>query len=101
MLYPRLTREALREGAGLPLGGNEETGGYKGFGLALMVEVDKTIAKIMWPSRKARNGSRAKSARVVNDRQSARVGQVNDLKQKIPKRCYTRPCRTDWLTGTG
>jgi len=32
-------KEALREGAGLPLGGNEKTGGYKGFGLALMVEV--------------------------------------------------------------
>jgi len=32
-------RQALREGAGLPLGGAEETGGYKGFGLALMVEV--------------------------------------------------------------
>jgi LDH2 family malate/lactate/ureidoglycolate dehydrogenase len=32
-------REALREGAGLPLGGREETSGYKGFGLALMVEV--------------------------------------------------------------
>ena len=30
---------ALREGAGLPLGGREDTGGYKGFGLALMVEV--------------------------------------------------------------
>ena len=35
-----VAREALREGAGLPLGGGEETGGYKGFGLALMVEVD-------------------------------------------------------------
>ena len=32
-------KEALREGAGLPLGGRETTGGYKGFGLALMVEV--------------------------------------------------------------
>ena len=32
-------REAMREGAGLPLGGQEETGGYKGYGLALMVEV--------------------------------------------------------------
>jgi len=32
-------RVALKEGAGLPLGGAEETGGYKGFGLALMVEV--------------------------------------------------------------
>jgi len=32
-------REALKEGAGLPLGGTEETSGYKGFGLALMVEV--------------------------------------------------------------
>ena len=32
-------REAMREGAGLPLGGEEETGGYKGYGLALMVEV--------------------------------------------------------------
>ena len=31
--------EAMREGAGLPLGGEEETGGYKGYGLALMVEV--------------------------------------------------------------
>ena len=28
----------MREGAGLPLGGSEETGGYKGYGLALMVE---------------------------------------------------------------
>ena len=34
-----LPRTALSEGAGLPLGGREETGGYKGFGLALMVEV--------------------------------------------------------------
>ena len=33
---PRL---AMREGAGLPLGGAEETGGYKGYGLALMVEI--------------------------------------------------------------
>ena len=32
-------RKAMREGAGLPLGGQEETGGYKGYGLALMVEV--------------------------------------------------------------
>ena len=32
-------REAMREGAGLPLGGEELTGGYKGYGLALMVEV--------------------------------------------------------------
>ena len=31
--------EAMREGAGLPLGGEEKTGGYKGYGLALMVEV--------------------------------------------------------------
>ena len=31
--------EAMREGAGLPLGGEEQTGGYKGYGLALMVEV--------------------------------------------------------------
>ena len=59
------------------MGGNEKTGGYKGFGLALMVEVDKTIAKIIRPSRKAQNGSRARRARAVNDRQSARVGQVN------------------------
>ena len=32
-------RTAMREGAGLPLGGGEESGGYKGYGLALMVEV--------------------------------------------------------------
>ena len=32
-------KTAMREGAGLPLGGQEETGGYKGYGLALMVEV--------------------------------------------------------------
>ena len=31
-------RTAMREGAGLPLGGSELTGGYKGYGLALMVE---------------------------------------------------------------
>ena len=30
---------AMREGAGLPLGGAESTGGYKGYGLAMMVEV--------------------------------------------------------------
>ena len=29
----------MREGAGLPLGGGEQTGGYKGYGLALMVEI--------------------------------------------------------------
>ena len=32
-------RTALREGAGLPLGGLEETGGYKGYGLAMMIEI--------------------------------------------------------------
>jgi LDH2 family malate/lactate/ureidoglycolate dehydrogenase len=32
-------REALTDGALLPLGGLEETGGYKGYGLALMVDV--------------------------------------------------------------
>ena len=32
-------RAALREGAGLPLGGLEETGGYKGYGLAMMIEI--------------------------------------------------------------
>ena len=36
---------ALKEGAGLPLGGAEETGGYKGFGLALMVEVRPAILR--------------------------------------------------------
>ena len=32
-------RRAMREGAGLPLGGQEETGGYKGYGLGLLVEI--------------------------------------------------------------
>ena len=32
-------RTAMREGAGLPLGGGEQSGGYKGYGLALMVEI--------------------------------------------------------------
>ena len=32
-------RTAMREGAGLPLGGSEQTGGYKGYGLALLVEI--------------------------------------------------------------
>lgn len=38
----QMTRDpelAMREGAGLPLGGAESTGGYKGYGLAMMVEV--------------------------------------------------------------
>lgn len=29
----------LNEGGLLPLGGSEETGGYKGYGLAIMVEI--------------------------------------------------------------
>ena len=45
-----ITRVALKEGAGLPLGGAEETGGYKGFGLALMVEVRPAILRgHCWP----------------------------------------------------
>ena len=98
MLYPKLTREALREGAGLPLGGNEKTGGYKGFGLALMVEVDTTIAKIIWPSRKAQNGSRARSARAVNNRQSVEWGKLTILNKKSRNGDTLDPVE---LTGTG
>ena len=32
-------RTALQEGAGLALGGLEETGGYKGYGLAMMIDI--------------------------------------------------------------
>jgi LDH2 family malate/lactate/ureidoglycolate dehydrogenase len=32
-------RTALQDGALLPLGGTEETGGYKGYGLALLVDI--------------------------------------------------------------
>ena len=98
MLYPKLTREALREGAGLPLGGNEKTGGYKGFGLALMVEVDKTIAKIIRPTRKARKGSRARSARAVNNRQSVELGKLTILNKKSRNGDTLDPVE---LTGTG
>jgi len=36
---PALTPEAALEGALQPLGGQEETGGYKGYGLALVVDI--------------------------------------------------------------
>lgn len=36
---PATTPEVALQGALLPLGGQEETGGYKGYGLALLVEV--------------------------------------------------------------
>ena len=36
---PATQPQAALEGSLLPLGGNEETGGYKGYGLALVVEV--------------------------------------------------------------
>jgi LDH2 family malate/lactate/ureidoglycolate dehydrogenase len=37
--YPALSAEAALGGALLPLGGHEETGGYKGYGLALVVDI--------------------------------------------------------------
>jgi L-2-hydroxycarboxylate dehydrogenase (NAD+) len=37
--FPASTPEAALQGALQPLGGREETGGYKGYGLALMVEM--------------------------------------------------------------
>lgn len=36
---PALTPQSALAGALLPLGGNEESGGYKGYGLGLMIEV--------------------------------------------------------------
>lgn len=45
-------KDVLRKGALLPLGGEEESGGYKGYGLMFMVEI---LCGILGDSQYGRN----------------------------------------------